>query len=139
MSNIHNGEYVLPTPLARRARLPLLAIGIGSLFLIEPVISWYTQALDQVEDIERVKAMLKGFGVIWFLMFFSFSAWSAIIGYRAFAEKRWPPQDFPVLFRTKIRYGKLAILDGIGCLAGAFFLGVGSVFWGYFVWLACKL
>jgi hypothetical protein len=129
-----NEEYTQPTRTARITGILLMVVGVISLFLIEPVSSWYVETLDSIHDVDLSRRILVLSSMVPSILFASLTSWLITLGHRTITLKQWPPQGLPILYRTRKQQGRLADINGMVCFIAAGFTGLIALFWFYMVW-----
>ena len=127
-------EYTQPTPSARITGIALMIVGVISLFLIEPVSTWYVETLDSIHDVDLSRRILMLSSLVPSILFASLTSWLITLGHRTITLKQWPPQGLPILYRTRKCQGRLADINGVVCFIAAGFTGLIALFWLHMVW-----
>jgi hypothetical protein len=73
------------------------------------------------------------------VLFASLTSWLMALGHRTISLKHWPPEGLPILYRTTIHTGRMAMTNGIICLFASGFTGVIAIFWFYMSWKSWNL
>ena len=129
-------EYVYPT---RRNQIIWLIVFVAFGYMLvsgDSAFSSYADWLLSHKDaasIEHILALQSVLVAIFFVGLGIFLACSATIMLR---QKQYPPKSFPVVFRTKVRRGAIAVVQAVAAyfLSAAAFAAAG--FFGYKLWLS---
>ena len=136
---MENEKFSVPTPAARITGIILLVCGLLSLILILPISHWYVNMLENIRDAEQTRRILIFTTTLPTILFASLTSWLLTLGHQTITLKHWPPQGFPILFRTRIHSGRQAIIDGVVCFLAGGFTGLIAVFWFYMAWISFRL
>ena len=131
--------YVEPN---RKAQIIVLLIFVlvGTMVAsLEPMIDRITPSqsapLEELEAGARLLILLVlGACVIGFIVSLLWVAYFGRLGYRTLKLGSYPPPGTIVVFRTRVRTGKRAVLSGYLSISLAVFIGLFAVLMGYATW-----
>jgi len=132
-------QYAIPTRGARIAGRVLLVSSVLSLLLILPFSHWYVHMLNDIEDIDQTRRILIASSLLPTVLFASLTSWLLALGHRTISLKHWPPTGLPILYRTTIHTGRMAMTNGVICLIASGFTSVIAIFWFYMTWTSWNL
>ena len=131
--------YAVPTRKARFIGRILLVSSLLSLLLILPFSHWYVHMLNDIQDIDQTRRILIASSLLPTVLFASLTSWLMALGHRTILLKHWPPEGLPILYRTTIHTGRMAMTNGVICLFASGFTGVIAIFWFYMTWKSWNL
>ncbi len=132
-------KYTVPTARGRLAGKVLIIVGVLSLVMILPFSHWYVQTLGNIRDMDDSRRILIVSSMLPTVLFASLTSWLLALGHRTVALKRWPPEGLPILYRTTIHTGRMALINGVMCFIAGGFTGVIAIFWFYMTWKSWNL
>ena len=135
-----NEEFVFPTTRTRVLFAVVVLIAALLLWLLrEPRLDWFLDFVARQKDLNVLKAVAVGFNLASFGMSAVISLWTLRIGQKIHREKRWPPEDFPVILRTKVERSGWVQAYSIGFYLAAVLFGLFACFSVHGAWLAIRI
>jgi hypothetical protein len=136
--------YLEPSRKAQTIFLLVIIFAALLFAAINPIINYLTPSqsapLNELETSARLLTLLAlGSHILTFFILLLFGAHFGRRGYRALKQGSYPPSGTIVIWRTKIRTGRQAILDGYSSIALGVFWGALALFEVYKIWLLAKL
>jgi hypothetical protein len=133
-------SYLEPNRKAQYIVLLMLVLFAVIVALFEPMIHRITPStsapLEELEAGGKLLVLLAlGTFVVAIAVSIFWAAYFARLGYRTLKVGSYPPPGTIVVFRTRIRTGKLAVLSGYLSIAFAALLVAPMVLLGYATWL----
>jgi len=130
-------EYVYPT---KRGQLIWLVVFVAAgcyLFFVEPIASSYEIWLRSFKDVATLEFIIRAQAVIQVALFVLIAVFWVGVGTKILRARRFPPKGWPVVFRTKVRRGRIVVLEAVLSYvlsAASLAVAVQFAYWGWEAW-----